>query len=237
MSVDVDKGPEATVSRHTQLMELLVFLLLFVPSMVISFFSVAVEEELDFAFLASSIIFRELALTALVLFFVWRNGEGFSAVGWRFDGVAREALLGIGLFIPFSILVGLFESLLQSLGLSAPTEMPSYLVPAGGAEYLLALVFLFVVAVAEETIFRGYLIRRFLAVTRNPATAVIVAALIFSAGHGYQGALGVLTIAFVGVLFGVVYLWRGSLVAPMVMHFIQNFIGVILLPLLGPTHA
>ncbi len=36
-----------------------------------------------------------------------------------------------------------------------------------------------------------------------------------------------------GLAFALVYLWRRSLVAPMVMHFLQDFIGIVLLPLLG----
>jgi membrane protease YdiL (CAAX protease family) len=29
-----------------------------------------------------------------------------------------------------------------------------------------------------------------------------------------------------------VYLWRGSLVAPIVMHFLQDFLAIVLLPIL-----
>jgi membrane protease YdiL (CAAX protease family) len=56
---------------------------------------------------------------------------------------------------------------------------------------------------------------------------------IFSLGHGYEGSAGVITVGFMGLVFALVYLWRGSLVAPMVMHFLQDFIGIVLSPLLG----
>jgi len=36
-----------------------------------------------------------------------------------------------------------------------------------------------------------------------------------------------------GLVFALVYLWRGSLVAPIVMHFLQDFIGIVLAPWLG----
>jgi membrane protease YdiL (CAAX protease family) len=36
-----------------------------------------------------------------------------------------------------------------------------------------------------------------------------------------------------GIAFALVYLWRGSLVAPMVLHFLQDGAGIVLLPLLG----
>jgi len=34
------------------------------------------------------------------------------------------------------------------------------------------------------------------------------------------------------VVFALVYLWRRSLVAPIVMHFLQDFVGIILVPML-----
>jgi membrane protease YdiL (CAAX protease family) len=56
--------------------------------------------------------------------------------------------------------------------------------------------------------------------------------LIFAVGHGYEGSAGVATVGVMGVLFAVVYLWRGSLVAPMVMHLLQDFLAIVVLPLL-----
>jgi membrane protease YdiL (CAAX protease family) len=35
-----------------------------------------------------------------------------------------------------------------------------------------------------------------------------------------------------GLILGVVYVWRGSLVAPVVMHFVQDFATIVLLPVL-----
>jgi membrane protease YdiL (CAAX protease family) len=56
---------------------------------------------------------------------------------------------------------------------------------------------------------------------------------IFSLGHGYEGTAGVITVGMMGIVFAPVYMWRKSLVAPIVMHFLQDFIGIVLLPLLG----
>ena len=90
-----------------------------------------------------------------------------------------------------------------------------------------------IVAVAEETIFRGYLLLRFGAILRNPSLGAVISAAIFSLGHGYEGSAGVLTVSFMGLVFALIYLWRQSLVAPIAMHFLQDFIGIVLLPLIG----
>ena len=41
------------------------------------------------------------------------------------------------------------------------------------------------------------------------------------------------TVGYMGLVFALVYLWRGSLAAPMVMHFCQDFLGVVAGPLLA----
>jgi membrane protease YdiL (CAAX protease family) len=61
----------------------------------------------------------------------------------------------------------------------------------------------------------------------------VLSAAIFALGHGYEGSAGVVTVGVMGLAFALVYLWRQSLVAPMVMHFLQDFIGIVLLPMLG----
>jgi membrane protease YdiL (CAAX protease family) len=63
--------------------------------------------------------------------------------------------------------------------------------------------------------------------------AVVLSAVIFSLGHGYEGLAGVVTVGVMGLVFALIYLWRRSLVTPIVMHFLQDFISVVLLPLLG----
>jgi membrane protease YdiL (CAAX protease family) len=139
-------------------------------------------------------------------------------------------LLGLALFFPFIFGVGILEQALRAVGLSAPQSPPAFLVPVGAFELALAIVFLLVIAVAEEAIFRGYLLRRFTALIGNRSIAVALAAVIFSLGHGYQGAAGVVAVGVIGIVFALIYFWRESLTAPITMHFLQNFVGIVLAP-------
>jgi membrane protease YdiL (CAAX protease family) len=223
----------AESSWTEQLVEVSVFLFLIVPSMVLSFFAIK-QGTLSFVLVAFGSILRDLALVSLILFFVWRNNEPVTWIGWTFKNSRKEIALGIMLFIPFTLGTGLLEKGLRAMGLSAPsTPLPSFLAARGMGEFLLAFVLIVIVALAEETIFRGYLILRFKAITANPIGAVLLSAAIFSLGHGYEGSAGVVTVGVMGVVFALVYMWRQSLVAPIVMHFLQDFIGIVLLPLLG----
>lgn len=226
-------GTPAT-DRRVQAIELFVFLLILLPLMALSAL-VDRPDGLEFTTVAIAVIAHDLALLGLVLFFVWRNGEGFGAIGWSRRHVAREIGIGLALFLPVFFAVAGLERLLRDSGLSAPDALPSYLLPAPGAEYLLALIFLVVVAVAEETIFRGYLLLRFRTLTGSRVLALVLSVSVFALGHGYQGSVGVVAVGALGLLYALIYIWRGSLVAPTVMHFVQNAIGLFLVPAVSPS--
>jgi membrane protease YdiL (CAAX protease family) len=210
--------------RKEQLYEVSVFLLLILPSMALSFFAIK-QGSLGFAVIASATILRDLGLISLILFFLWRNGEPVSQIGWTFKNGLKDIVLGIGLYIPFTFGADLLESALRTAGFSVPsTPLPTTIAVMGIPEFLLASALVVVVALAEEIIFRGYLILR---------VALLFSAAVFSLGHGYEGSAGVITVGMMGLVFGLIYVWRRSLVAPMVMHFLQDFIGIVLVPLLG----
>jgi membrane protease YdiL (CAAX protease family) len=219
-------------SEKEQLFEVAVFLFLIVPSMTLSFFAVK-QGSLSFLLVASATMGRDLALVTLILFFLWHNGESVDRIGWTSKNTAKEAALGIGLFIPFLVGNNLLDRGLQALGFTSPsTPLPSFLTAKDMPQLLMAGVLVVVVALAEETIFRGYLILRLTTVTGSRVAAAFLSAVIFSLGHGYEGSAGVITVGVMGLVFAFVYLWRLSLVAPIVMHFLQDFIGIVLLPVL-----
>ena len=225
----------AQLTRLQQLVEVSVFLFLIVPSLVLSLFVVK-QGSLSFVLVAVSTILRDLALISLILLFLWRNGEPIARIGWTFENGWKDIALGILLFIPLFFGAGLLESAFRAAGLSAPsTPLPSFLAAKGYSEFVLAFVLVVVVALAEETIFRGYLMLRLGNITQSIPAAIILSAAIFSLGHGYEGSAGIATVGLMGVALAVVYVWRRSLVAPIVMHFLQDFIGIVLLPLLGVT--
>jgi uncharacterized protein len=221
------------VGQKEQFLEVLVFLFLIVPSLVLSFFIIR-QGSLGFVFTACSAMLRDLAMVSLIVFFLWRNGEPLGSLGWNYKNGWKDVVLGIGLFLPMSFAAGLLDHVLQAAGLSSPaTPLPSFLEARGQAELLLAFFLVVLVAIAEETIFRGYLLLRFRNLGVSLPWAALLSAVIFSLGHGYEGTSGVVTVGAMGLTFAVIYLWRQSLVAPVVMHFLQDFTGIVLAPWLG----
>lgn len=226
--------PEAAAppSMAVQSAEVAVFLFLIVPSLALSLFGG--HQGLGFPLTATATIFRDLALVSLILFFLWRNGEPRERIGWTWRHAYRELALGVLCFVPVSLGAAAVERLLLDVGLTTPkTAVPTFLQVQGTAEIILALLLVAVVAVAEETIFRGYLLLRFGAILHGTGRAVLLSSAIFAIGHGYEGSAGLVTVGFLGAAFAVIYVWRKSLIAPMVMHFLQDFLGLVLLPLLG----
>ena len=222
-----------SLSRREQIIEVAVFLFLIAPSMAFSFFAVK-EGTISFVLAGVSTILRDLALVSLVIFFLWRNRESVKMIGWVGRNGMREAAIGVLLFIPMFYAAGFLDQLLVAAGFSSPaTPMPSLEATGGILESILGFILVTIVAISEETIFRGYLLLRFNNIFTSTFFAVVLSAFIFSLGHGYEGTAGVITVGFMGFVFAIVYLWRGSLIAPIVMHFLQDFIGIVLLPLLG----
>jgi membrane protease YdiL (CAAX protease family) len=231
----MSSGEAGGADRRKSLFEVLVFLFLILPSMALSFLVVK-QGSLSFTLTAISSILRDASLVLLILYFLWCNREKLSGIGWKLVAVGRELLIGVVLFVPTFFLTGWLEQALHRLGFSAPaTPLPSALSAKGPAEFLLAVVLVIVVALSEETIFRGYLIHRLERVIGSWPAAALLSSFIFSLGHGYEGTAGVVTVGVLGLIFSLVYRWRGSLVAPVTMHFLQDFLGVVLIPLLHQT--
>jgi membrane protease YdiL (CAAX protease family) len=210
------------------LVEVLVFLFLIVPSMVFSFLALGVS-RMDFTSVAIATIVRDLALVNLVFYFIWRNGESLRHLGWTWKNGWREVFLGVVLFLPFTYGSNALEKFLEKVGITVPSGAPpSFLLVHGLPDIVLAFLLVVIVALAEETIFRGYLLLRFQGARLGPLAAAVLASVIFSLGHGYEGAAGVITVGAMGLFFALLYLWRGSLVAPVILHFLQDFSGLIL---------
>ncbi len=219
--------------RKRDFLEVIVFLFFIVPSMIFSFFTLESGNPL-FPILSCSLIFNDLAYISLIAFFLWRNGEPFANIGWKFDGMKKEAVLGAGLFLPLMVCVSLIEKGFQYIGMSSHmNDLPKFLAFKGPVEILLLCVLIIVVAIAEETIFRGYLMLRFNRLTGSLSASVIMSSILFSLGHGYEGFATMVTICISGMIVALIYVWRKSLVAPMVIHLLIDLYPLVLMPLAG----
>jgi len=224
-------NPTEAVSRRMQAIEVCVFLLLIVPTGVLYFF-VPHQGGPNLTLTLIGTALADVGLGSLVVFFAWRNKEPLKLLGLTRRNFWREVGLGAGLFLPFVTGIGYLELGLQRLGFSLTQLSSIYSISANRWQPLLSKgLALIVIAVVEEVVFRGYLIRRLSGVFKSSIVALILSSVIFAFGHSYEGWAGMITVGVDGLIFALVYLWRHSLVSPIVMHFLLDFLAIVLGPL------
>ena len=89
--------------------------------------------------------------------------------------------------------------------------------PASAAEMRAFAAVGVTAGICEELLYRGFFLW-YLSALLPRVWAIVAAVAIFGIGHAYQGARGVLLTAMAGGIAMAVYVWTGSLIAPMVMH-------------------
>lgn len=101
-------------------------------------------------------------------------------------------------------------------------------------EMLIALVIIGVLpAVGEELVFRGLLQKKLELATKNAHIAIWVSAIIFGVFH--MQFFGVAPRILLGALFGYIYLYSGNIWYPILAHFVNNGLAVIMM-YLGPLY-
>ena len=98
-------------------------------------------------------------------------------------------------------------------------------------EMLLVVITISIVpALSEEVLFRGYIQRSF-ELKLKPYLAALITAVFFSAYH--FNPYGIIPLAILGFYFGFAAYSSQSLIIPIVLHFLNNFIAVMLYFTLG----
>lgn len=83
----------------------------------------------------------------------------------------------------------------------------------------------FLPAIGEELLFRGVIQRIFINWTKNVHWGIWISAILFSALH--LQFYGFVPRMFLGVLFGYLLVWSGSIWLPIIAHFINNGVAVV----------
>ena len=130
----------------------------------------------------------------------------------------RDSFRDIGLGILFWILaIGL--SVFTYFVLGASYDRPSRVLPRTSLDLLVFVPFAAIAGFCEEVIFRGYLFNQFKSVTGNMEVALFLQAVVFSAAHGYDQTIsGVINNFMFAIAFGILAVWRRSLLPGIIAH-------------------
>jgi membrane protease YdiL (CAAX protease family) len=161
-----------------------------------------------------------VVLVAMIVLFLWAHGERPRDVLLGRRPIAREAAAGAPLVL---VALGIGILVLAPIQRFAPWL---HTVPHNPLQALIrtprnALLFAVVVIVAggfREEIQRAFILSRFERWLGGGTVGVLVSSAAFGAGHLLQGADAAIATGLLGAFWGVVYLRRRSIVAPMVSH-------------------
>jgi hypothetical protein len=107
-----------------------------------------------------------------------------------------------------------------------------FLAPHSRVETIFWVLMSLTAGFCEETIFRGYLQRQFLALSGQPLLGILLSAAIFGSVHAYQGAKQTILLGVFGAMFGILAYRRRSLRPGMMAHAWQDTIAGLVIRLL-----
>lgn len=170
-----------------------------------------------------------VVLTVLVFLLLRARSEDPRAVFLGSRPVAREGALGILLvpilFVGVGVTVLLIRALLPWLH-NVTTNPFERMIRSPGEAALFAIVAIVAGGVREE-IQRGFLLRRFEQYLGGSTVGLIVVSVAFGAGHVVQGWDAAVATALLGLTWGLLYLQRRSIVAPVVSHAGYNALQIV----------
>jgi uncharacterized protein len=173
----------------------------------------------------------ELFLLSYVWFLgVWVEGKRLRDIiggKWsKFDDVAIDIAVVFAFWIAVILVLLIVQKALGIQGSSI--KAVKYMFPQSPFEMIVWVLLAVTAGFCEETVFRGYLQRQFLAVTRNPWVAAVLQAFVFGWVHLYQGAKSAIVITVYGIMFGLLAAIRKSTRPGMIQHASQDSLAGIL---------
>jgi membrane protease YdiL (CAAX protease family) len=173
-----------------------------------------------------------LGLILLLAGAAWLAGVSPARLGWTLHGWLRQAGGGIVIGVMLAWLLRRLGQAGASMDGSAtstgfqPEEVVRLILPRSRREGFLVLLALFPAALLEELLFRSLWIGAASLVW--PSWLMLaLSALLFGLMHTAQGRVGVVATTLAGFLFGALFLWSGSLLLPLVAHYVANAVQVI----------
>jgi len=181
--------------------------------------------------------FGLLASLGIIALLVWRRPGGLEQLGFApIDNWPVVFVLCIALGVLISLLaIVVLEPLTERLtGKTHDISIVEFVRGDWKAlTRLLALVWL-LVAILEELIFRGFLMTEIAGLVGvDPAGLVInllVTSILFGLAHWYQGPSGVISTGIVGVFLGLIFIWAGFNLWPVILT--HGFIDTLALVLI-----
>jgi membrane protease YdiL (CAAX protease family) len=187
------------------------------------------EGGLSLTFLVLIGTFDTVLLLALIAWLTRRRGESLTRLFFGHRPPLREALLGVALA---PAVLGIITATMLVIRLVAPTlrtvpENPLEALARSREGLVIMLAMVTLAGGVREELQRAFLLDRFRQDLGGATTGLLITSVGFGVGHLLQGWDAVIVTGLLGLLWGVVYLRRGSTIAPMVSHALANAVQVV----------
>lgn len=168
-----------------------------------------------------------ILLCVLCLGLGWLSGVPVATLGWESASPQRDLVLGCAAGLALAAFFYVTTRVIRKrTGDRYYSSLVTDLIrPRSGRELVLVAAAMIPSVLLEELLFRSLWIGGFGAVA-PVAFLVLASALIFGTMHSPQGTVGVAGAALAGVIFGVLFLWAGSLLLPLVAHYVTNVVQI-----------
>jgi uncharacterized protein len=180
--------------------------------------------NLDRVTLYERTILSEWLVLGLVLAGLRLNGSSPVLVlgdRWR---SARQFLRDAGIALLF-LMGSIMVTSIVVPHRAAADSVTRFLLPHGGVETALWVMLSITAGICEEAVYRGYLQKQLMALTKSVPAGIIFSALVFGGAHSYQGFARASLIAGLGVMSGVLAYWCRSVRPGMIAHALQDVLG------------
>jgi membrane protease YdiL (CAAX protease family) len=143
----------------------------------------------------------------------------------RLLGLVTHAPVRLALVAALTTAIGLGAMIGGRLLQLPETALLKFLLPRTGRERLVFLGVALSAGIAEELVFRGFLIPALNAATDSLWLSVALSSCAFGLIHSYQGASGALRATFLGLLLALPFVTTGSVLPGMAAHTALDIVG------------
>lgn len=193
------------------------------------------------------IYLETIVMQWLLVLYVWwglrmRGRKLRDLIGGRWDtaeAVLTDFGIAIGFFFANMMVRAVVAMAMLALngGLKATSmaglqHVAKVIGPQNRWELLLFMGVAVTAGICEEIMFRGYLQQQLGIWTRSTALGVVLSAILFCAGHAYQGWFLASQVGLLGLMLGMLAAWRKSLRPGIIAHGVQDIISGLLTKLL-----
>ncbi len=173
----------------------------------------------DVRFMAVFLLLESCITFSLLALILKYHKESIRSIGWKWNRWKPNMFLGLALVPVLFMINAIVSFALRTYLPQFYTERNPLTEIIHTPQQLALLIFSALVAGGiKEELQRAFILNQFRRYLGGAGAGLILWSLAFGAGHYVQGVQGIFIATVYGLIFGIIYLISGNLIAPIVAH-------------------